>query len=166
MRNWNSLAGDDVFCGYIRGAVCGQRYLSRTDFSDCQLPVIKTKNALMPDKAENVALRGRPLGGDTFWPELQKTSETDTRKPHAGCRPNSMIWEVHPVLPITPTPPHPTPSALFFFLQWRVGSSLKLKRLNPLSAQYSFFFFSQRKTKHFLKIVALFLPGELSGVQL
>lgn len=39
----DSLAGDDVFCGYIRGAVCGQRYLSRTDFSDCQLPVIKLK---------------------------------------------------------------------------------------------------------------------------
>lgn len=39
----NRMAALRVFCGYISGAVCGQRYLSPWVFSDCQLLVIKLK---------------------------------------------------------------------------------------------------------------------------
>lgn len=55
----------------------------------------------MPDKAENVALRGllptrrHPLARAA---EHLRQEQTDTRKPLAGCHPNRMIL----VQPITP----------------------------------------------------------------
>lgn len=97
----------------------------------------KTKNALMPDKAENVALRG--------WRHLLARAPEHLRldrKPHAGCRPNSVFWEVHPVLPITP--PHHRP--FFIAVKGWIVSETEETQSTQCSA---FFFFFLKKNKTF-----------------
>lgn len=101
----------------------------------------KTKNALMPDKAENVALRGRPLGGDTFWPELQKTSETDTRKPRR------LPSKQHD-LKSSPCPSHhpPRTPALFFYWSERLDRLWNWRASVHSVLRILFFFLKKNKT--------------------
>lgn len=138
----DSLAGDDVFYGYIRGAVCGQRYLSRTDFSDCQLPVIKLKMHSCQARQKMWPCEAARSEETPFGPS-SRTSETGTDR---HTQPTRRLPSKQYDLSSSPCPSHHPPTALFFIaVKGWIVSETEETQSTQCSAIFFLFFFKEKQ---------------------